>query len=83
MTLKAGSMKLTSKRQLFIALALGAWVLCGLTAQAQEFPTRPVRILTPFPVGSGPEGLLRLVAEKLSRTWGKPCLLYTSDAADE
>jgi tripartite-type tricarboxylate transporter receptor subunit TctC len=75
MTLKAGSMKLTSKRQLFIALALGAWVLCGLTAQAQEFPTRPVRILTPFPVGSGPEGLLRLVADKLSRTWGKPVLV--------
>jgi tripartite-type tricarboxylate transporter receptor subunit TctC len=26
-------------------------------------------------VGSGPEGLLRLVAEKLSRTWGKPVVV--------
>jgi tripartite-type tricarboxylate transporter receptor subunit TctC len=65
----------TSKRQLFVALALGALVLCGTTAQAQDFPTKPVRILTPFPVGSGPEGVLRLLADKLSRTWGKPVVV--------
>ncbi len=41
------------------------------SAHAQDFPTKPVRILTPFPVGSGPEGVLRLLADKLSRTWGK------------
>jgi tripartite-type tricarboxylate transporter receptor subunit TctC len=31
-----------------------------------------VRIITPFPVGSGPEGVARLVADKLSRVWGQP-----------
>jgi len=65
----------TSKRQLFAAMALGALTLCGLPAHAQDFPTKPVRILTPFPVGSGPEGVLRLVADKLSRTWGKPVVV--------
>ena len=65
----------TSKRQLFAALALGALTLCGPSAHAQDFPTKPVRILTPFPVGSGPEGVLRLVADKLSRTWGKPVVV--------
>jgi len=65
----------TSKRQWLVAAALGACALCGLTAQAQDFPTKPVRILTPFPVGSGPEGVLRLVADKLSRTWGKPVVV--------
>lgn len=39
---------------------------------AQEFPSKPVRIITPFPVGSGPEGVARLLADKLSKTWGKP-----------
>jgi tripartite-type tricarboxylate transporter receptor subunit TctC len=43
--------------------------------QAQEFPTKPVRIITPFPVGSGPEGVVRLVADKLSRAWGKPVIV--------
>ena len=65
----------TSKRQLMSALALGALALCVLPAHAQDFPTKSVRILTPFPVGSGPEGLLRLVADKLSRTWGKPVVV--------
>lgn len=42
---------------------------------AQEFPTKSVRIITPFPVGSGPEGVTRLVADKLSRMWGKPVIV--------
>jgi tripartite-type tricarboxylate transporter receptor subunit TctC len=74
MTLKACSMTHTSKRQLF-AVALAVLALSGLSAHAQDFPTKPVRILTPFPVGSGPEGVLRLLAEKLSRTWGKPVVV--------
>jgi tripartite-type tricarboxylate transporter receptor subunit TctC len=60
-------------RRLAVA-ALALWATCGF-AQAQEFPTRPVRIITPFPVGSGPEGVVRLVADKLSRTWGKPVVV--------
>ena len=48
-----------------------ATFLCVFGAKAQEFPTKTVRIITPFPVGSGPEGVARMVAEKLSRIWGK------------
>jgi tripartite-type tricarboxylate transporter receptor subunit TctC len=58
-----------SRRAAVAALALSA---AASLAQAQEFPTKPVRIITPFPVGSGPEGVTRLVADKLSRMWGKP-----------
>ncbi len=47
----------------------------ALAAQAQTFPTKPVRIITPFPVGSGPEGVARLVADKLSKTWGQPVVV--------
>jgi tripartite-type tricarboxylate transporter receptor subunit TctC len=55
-------------RRILILIALGMI----FTTQAQTFPTKPVRIITPFPVGSGPEGVARLVADKLSRTWGQP-----------
>jgi tripartite-type tricarboxylate transporter receptor subunit TctC len=61
-----------SRRAALAAFALAS--LCG-AVQAQEFPTRPVRIITPFPVGSGPEGVTRLVADKLSRMWGKPVVV--------
>lgn len=57
------------------ALALAVAGLLPATAGAQQFPTKPVRIITPFPVGGGPDGVARLVADKLSRTWGQPVVV--------
>ena len=46
------------------------------SAQASStYPTKPVRIVTPFPVGGGPDGVARLVADKLSRAWGQPVVV--------
>lgn len=36
---------------------------------------RPVRILTPFPAGAGPEAVLRVLAEKLQRRWSQPVIV--------
>ncbi|MDB5848584.1 MAG: putative Bug-like extra cytoplasmic solute receptor, family [Rhodoferax sp.] len=47
----------------------------GLTAQAQSFPSRPVRILTPFPAGAGPDAALRVLAEQLSARWQQPVVV--------
>jgi len=56
------------------ALLAAACLLPGAAAFAQEpqFPTRPVRLISPFPVGSGPDGVARLVADKLARAWAQP-----------
>ncbi len=56
------------------ALALGLAATLGLAPQwaaAQQFPTKPVRIITPFPVGGGPDGVARIMADKLSKSWGQ------------
>lgn len=45
------------------------------SAVAQTFPSRPVKIITPFPPGSGPDVVLRLMGEQLSRSWGQPVLI--------
>jgi tripartite-type tricarboxylate transporter receptor subunit TctC len=53
---------------------LGAGLLgaaLALPALAQTFPSRPVKITTPFPAGSGPDAALRIVAERLARKWGQ------------
>jgi tripartite-type tricarboxylate transporter receptor subunit TctC len=55
-------------KRILTTLTLGL----ALSAGAQTFPTKPVRIITPFPVGSGPEGVARLIADKLSKSWGQP-----------
>jgi len=67
---------LRSRRGLGVAaLALAAASLLSAPAGAQQYPTKAVRIITPFPVGGGPDGVARLVADKLSRAWGQPVVV--------
>ena len=64
--------------QYVLKVALAIIISTGIFSNAihaQSFPTKPVRIITPFPAGSGPEVSLRLVAEKLSRQWGQPVVV--------
>ncbi|NML18603.1 Bug family tripartite tricarboxylate transporter substrate binding protein [Azohydromonas caseinilytica] len=64
------------------AAAFGALALLAGAAQAQEFPTKPVRITTPFPAGAGPEAVVRLVAERLQKKWGKPVVVENKPGAN-
>ena len=58
-----------------LSAAALALALAPALTQAQEYPTKPVRIITPFPVGSGPEGVVRLLADKLTKKWGQPVII--------
>ncbi len=62
-----------------LALAAGA---SRAQAPAVDWPTRPVRILTPFPAGAGPETVVRILAEKLGRMWGKPVVVENRPGAN-
>ena len=64
------------------ALATTAFSLLPGQALAQEFPTKPVRITTPFPAGAGPEAVLRVLAEKLQKKWGKPVIIENKPGAN-
>jgi tripartite-type tricarboxylate transporter receptor subunit TctC len=44
----------------------------NLTASAQGYPAKPVRIIEPFGAGGGPDLLARALAPKLSELWGQP-----------
>ena len=39
------------------------------------FPDRPVKMIIPAPAGSAPDALGRLLAQKLSDTWGQPVVI--------
>jgi tripartite-type tricarboxylate transporter receptor subunit TctC len=49
-------------------IALLALASFATGAIAQDYPTRPIRLLIPFPPGGGTDFVSRVVATKLSET---------------
>lgn len=67
---------MTTRRELLAQMAAaGAAALAPALARAEDFPGKPVRILTPFPAGSGPDAAMRVLAEQLSRKWSQPVVI--------
>jgi tripartite-type tricarboxylate transporter receptor subunit TctC len=53
-------------------LAAAAAIVLGGAAHAQQYPTKPVRIIISFTPGSATDIVGRIVASKLAETWGQP-----------
>ena len=64
-------------RRKFLHLAAGAAALPAVSriAQAQTYPSRPVRILVGFPPGSAPDIVARLLGQQLSDRLGQPFVI--------
>jgi len=54
------------------AIALG---LAALSAQAQTYPTKPVRIIVPFPPVGAADLLTRTIGQKLTEAWGQQVIV--------
>ena len=50
-------------------------LLAGAPALAQDFPNKPVRVITPFAPGNTLDTALRIVGEKLKETTGFPLII--------
>jgi tripartite-type tricarboxylate transporter receptor subunit TctC len=69
----------------FGALLIGAGLSLaslGAPAQAQDFPTRSVRLVVPYPAGGGVDTVARLLAERLTQVWGHPVIVENRAGAN-
>src|SRR5690242_6558666 len=67
-----------TRRGLIASITLGllGWsALAAAPAQAQDFPTRPVRLISDSGPGSALDAILRVVAQGLSQTWGQQAVV--------
>lgn len=67
-------------------VALGAGLAFTLVAHlpaavAQTFPSKNVHITSVYPAGAGPDIVARIVAEKLTKSWGRTVLVDPRPAA--
>lgn len=67
-----------------LALRVGLTAFASLLAStivAQTFPSKPIRIIAPFPPASVADVLARPVAQKMNETWGQPVIVENRTGA--
>ena len=64
---------------MLVATAVVTSAPCG--SLAQNFPTKPVRIIAATAPGGQPDGIARLIGQKMSESWGKPVVIDNRPSA--
>ena len=50
-------------------------VLSLSAVQAQDFPTKPIKLISPYAAGGGTDMSLRLLSDRLQQKWGQPVVV--------
>lgn len=64
-----------------LAASLGLGMFASQAA-AQAFPAQPVRIISPFPAGSGPDVIARIIGDRLTAGWKQPVIIDARPGAN-
>jgi hypothetical protein len=63
------------RRSLMLGLSTFALTSVSTFAQTSSFPSKPVRILVPFPAGGSADSLVRILSQFLSKRWGQSVVI--------
>ena len=66
---------MTTHKAVSITLMLCAALTANAGFAQETYPARAVRIVTPFPAGSGPDAVSRLIGERLGKEWGQAVIV--------
>ena len=62
--------------------SVAAVIAASSPAQAQQkFPTKPIRLIVPFPPGSQADTVARLLGQQLAEAWAKPVVIDNAAGA--
>ena len=64
------------------ALAAGLALMCNAMAQPQAYPTKPVRLVVPFPPGGAVDVIGRIVTSRLSERLGQQVVIDNRGGAN-
>lgn len=70
----------TSSRRLASVLALAAAFVAG-GARADDYPSRPIRLVVPYAAGGGADSVARIVAKRVSETIGQTIVIENRGGA--
>ena len=62
-------------------LAIGPFAVTGARAQADDYPTRPIRLIVPFAAGGLNDIVARLIGPHLEQSLGQPVIVDNRPAA--
>lgn len=60
---------------------IAALLLCGQAAQAQAWPSKPIRVIVPYPPGSGTDIVARLLSQRIGDSLGQPLVVENRPGA--
>ncbi len=60
---------------------LASLLFAAGVAHGQAWPSKPIRIIYPFPAGGGGETLTRLVGQRFTEAWGQPVVVEAKPGA--
>jgi tripartite-type tricarboxylate transporter receptor subunit TctC len=69
-------------KALLAAVLVAAGALHAATpASAQNYPTRPIKVVVPFPPGGPTDGMARIISDRLSAVLGQPIVVENKGGA--
>jgi tripartite-type tricarboxylate transporter receptor subunit TctC len=62
-------------------IAASAAISAGAQSAAQNFPSKPIRIVVTFTSGGAPDIIARLLGERMTADWGQPVIIENKPGA--
>lgn len=69
------------RRRMAAIAAFATLGLAGAPASAQDYPTRPIKLVVPFAAGGGSDIVARTVGQKLAESLGQPVVIENKPGA--